>query len=260
MRGALWLVFALISFAGDLGASEIRVAAAADTQFVLPQIAKAFEKHTGKKVSISFGSSGNLAAQIKNGAPFDVFLSADTGYVQDLLQSGDALPRSAYEYAQGRLVLWVAEGSKLDVSQGLQVLLDPEVKRIAIANPQHAPYGKAAEAALRSAGMYDQVRSKLVLGESISQAFQFVSSGNADAGLLSFSLAKSPAASGRYFLISQTFYPPIKQSAVVLSQSRVRAEALGFLNFLRTHEAQTILQQFGLEPPSPQEAAKTGQP
>jgi len=260
MKGVVCLLFALFTLADGSAAGEIRVAAAADTQFVLPKIAKAFENQTGDKVSISFGSSGNLAAQIRNGAPFDVFLSADTAYVQDLLQSGDALPRTAYEYAQGRLVLWVPESSQFDVSRGLQGLVSAEVKRVAIANPEHAPYGRAAEAAMRNAGVYDQLRPKLVLGENISQTLQFVSSGNADAGLVSFSLAKSPGAKGRYSLISQNLYPPIKQSAVVLSQSKVRAEALAFLNFLRTTEAQAIFRDSGLEPAGSQEAVAPGRP
>ncbi|HEV2112652.1 MAG TPA: molybdate ABC transporter substrate-binding protein [Terriglobales bacterium] len=250
MRGAVWVVFVLGVLAARVCAGEIRVAAAADTQFVLPRIARAFEQQTGTKASISFGSSGNLAAQIQSGAPFDAFVSADTGYVDALLRSGDALPRTAYEYAEGRLVLWAPENSKLDLSGGVRVLLDPAVKRIAIANPQHAPYGRAAEATLRNAGIYEQLRDKLVLGENISQAFQFVSSGNADVGVLSYSLARSPQGKGRYFLLPQSLYPPIKQSAVALARSQSRAEALAFVNFLRTPEAQKILHESGLEPAS----------
>src|SRR5579864_4977879 len=121
-----WLMFALVGLAVQLDAGEIRVAAASDTQFVLPQVAKAFEQRTGNKVSISFGSSGNLATQIQNGAPFDVFLSADTGYVDALLKTGHALPRSVYEYAQGRLVLWVPKDSKLDISIGINALINPD--------------------------------------------------------------------------------------------------------------------------------------
>ncbi|HLQ52339.1 MAG TPA: molybdate ABC transporter substrate-binding protein, partial [Terriglobales bacterium] len=143
-------------------AQELRVAAAADLNFALPQIAKAFEAQTGTKVLLSFGSSGNFFAQIQGGAPFDVFCSADMGYPQKLASAGQALPQSLRQYASGRLVLWVRNDSKLDFERhGLNVLLDPGVKKVAIANPEHAPYGRAAVAALRKAGLYDQVLSKL---------------------------------------------------------------------------------------------------
>ena len=260
MRGIVILLFALVCLAVQVDAGEIRVAAAADTQFVLPRLVAIYEQRTGNQVSISFGSSGNLAAQIRSGAPFDVFLSADTEYVDDLLKSGEALPRSAYVYAQGRLVMWVPEDSGLDLSRGIKLLLSPDVKRIAIANPQHAPYGRAAEAALRNAGIYDQVSSKLVLGENISQTFQFVSSGNADLGLVSYSLAKSQRAKGRYALVPQNLYPPIKQSAVVITQSQARTDALAFLNFLKTGEAQNMLRDAGFEPPAHEQPAKPKQP
>lgn len=248
MKSAIWVPFALMLLAVRLRGGEIRVAAAADTQFVLPRIAQAFEQRSGKKVSISFGSSGGFAAQIQSGAPFDAFVSADTSYVDSLLRSGDALPRTEYEYAQGRLVLWAPENSALDLSSGLKTLLEPGVRTIALANPQHAPYGRAATAALHASGIYDRVEAKLVLGENVSQAFQFVSSGNASVGLISYSLAKSANIRGKYFLIPQALYPPIKQSAVVLVHSTARADALAFVNFLRTPEAQRMLQDSGLEP------------
>ena len=227
---------------------ELRVAAAADTQFVLPQIVAAFEQRTGKKIGTSFGSSGNLSAQIQSGAPFDVFLSADTAYAQKLVDGGFAPADSLYKYAEGKLVLWVPANSQLDPSLGLNLLLAPEVKRIAIANPQHAPYGRAAVAALEKSGVYGAITPKLVLGENVSQAFQFVSSGNANIALLSLSFAKAPGANGKYWLIPENLYPAIEQSAVVLKNSSHRAAAYAFLAFLRTPEAKMLLQKSGLAP------------
>ena len=237
------------------GFDELRVAAAADTQFVLPQIATAFEQRTGDKVVLSFGSSGNLSAQIQNGAPFDVFLSADTEYARKLVDGGLADAASLYQYAEGELVLWVPANSALDPSQGIDILRDSGIRRIAIANPQHAPYGRAAVAALQHAGIYDAIRSKLVLGENIAQVFQFVSSGNADIGLLSLSLVEASQAHGKYSLISESLYPPIQQSAVALKNSSHRAAANAFLEFLKTSEAKTMLQKSGLAPPRPSPAA-----
>src|SRR4029450_2519889 len=168
-------------------------AAASDLQSALPAIAARFEKNAGGKVTLTFGSSGNFFAQIQNGAPFDVYLSADVDYPKRLEDVGLAEPGSRYEYARGRLVLWARRDAGIDVSRGLSILADSRVRRIAIANPDHAPYGRAAVAALRADGLYDRVRSKLVVGENISQAAQFAESGSADAGLIALSLALSPA-------------------------------------------------------------------
>ena len=238
---------------------ELRVAAAADTQFALPQIVAAFERHTGEKVSISFGSSGNLSAQIQSGAPFDVFLSADTDYAKKLVDGGFANADSLYEYAQGKLVLWVPGNSNLDPSRGLKTLLLPQVKRVAIANPQHAPYGRAAVAALEKSGIYGAISSKLVLGESVAQAFQFVSSGNADIALLSLSLAEAPTAKGRYWLVPENLYPAIRQSAVVLKNSSHQAAANAFLAFLKTPEAKRIFEKFGLAQEPQASSPSTGE-
>src|SRR5260370_25402660 len=143
-------------------AQELRVAAAADLNFALPEIAKAFEAQTGTKVLLSFGSSGNFFAQIQSGAPFDVFCSADMGYPQKLAAAGQALPETLRQYASGRLVLWVPSDSKLNLEHdGIKVLLDPSVKKIAIANPEHAPYGRAAVAALQKAKLYGHATEKL---------------------------------------------------------------------------------------------------
>ncbi len=158
------------------------MAAASDLQSALPAIASQFEKDSGQRVILTFGSSGNFFTQIQNGAPFDVFLSADIDYPRRLEASGQAERGSLYKYATGHIVLWTRTDSGIDVRRGLAVLVDARVRRIAIANPEHAPYGRAAVAALRHEGLYERVQGKFVLGENISQAAQFAQSGAADVG------------------------------------------------------------------------------
>jgi molybdate transport system substrate-binding protein len=232
-------------------AQGLAVAAASDLQAALPAIASQFEKGTGVHVLLTFGSSGNFVAQIENGAPFDVFLSADIDYPRRLQQSGRAEPASLYEYATGRLVLWTRTDSGIDVSHGLGVLADAHVRRIAIANPEHAPYGRAAVAALRHEGLYDRVREKFVLGENISQAAQFAQSGSADAGLLALALALSPTmkGSGTYFEIPASWYPPIEQAAVVLASSRQKVIARQFIDYLKRPDSIRLLESYGFVVP-----------
>ena len=233
-------------------AQEIVVAAAADMNAALPQIVEAYTKKTGQAVKVSFGSSGNLTNQIRNGAPFDVFFSADEEYPKQLMAEGLASKDTLYRYAVGRLVLWVPSNSPLDVSNARHTaLLDPSVKKIAIANPAHAPYGRAAEAALRHFGIYDQVSSRLVLGENVSQAAQFVESGNAQAGLIALSHALAPALKdhGRYWTVPLDAYPTLNQAAVVVSRSKQPDAARKFLEFLRGPEAASLLSSYGFSLP-----------
>src|SRR5260370_13542794 len=217
-------------------AQEIVVAAAADMSGVLPQLVAAYTKKTGQAVKVSFGSSGNLTNQIRNGAPFDVFFSADEEYPRQLIAEGLASKDTLYRYAVGRLVVWVPSNSPLNVSKlGILALLDPAVKKIAIANPTHAPYGRAAAPALRHFGIYDQVSSRLVLGENVAQATQFVESGNAQAGLIALSHALAPALKdkGRYWTVPLDAYPTLNQATVGLSRSKQQEAARKFLDFLR---------------------------
>jgi molybdate transport system substrate-binding protein len=229
-------------------AQEIVVAAAADMSAALPQLVETYTKKTGQAVKISFGSSGNLTNQIRNGAPFDVFFSADEEYPRQLIAEGLAAKDTLYRYAVGRLVLWVPGDSPLDLSKlGMKALLDPSVKKIAIANPVTAPYGRAAEAALRHFGIYDQVSSRLVLGENVSQAAQFVESGNAQTGLIALSHALAPAlkGKGRYWTVPLEAYPTLNQATVVLSRSKQQEAARRFLEFLRSSEARSLLGSYG---------------
>lgn len=228
-------------------AQGLRVAAASDLQAALPAIAAQFEKETAQHVTLTFGSSGNFATQIENGAPFDVFMSADIAYPKRLVQAGLAERGSLYEYATGRLVLWARNDSGIDVARGLGVLADARVRRIAIANPAHAPYGRAAIAAIRHEQLYDRVHAKLVLGENISQAAQFAQSGNADVGVIALALALGPSLQtiGAYVEVPAAFYPPIEQGAVIVSSSKQKPLATRFVDGLKQPAAKSILQRFG---------------
>ncbi|MDT8068541.1 MAG: molybdate ABC transporter substrate-binding protein [Terriglobia bacterium] len=232
-------------------AQQLTVAAAADLQFAFRDLGGQFEKQTGIPVRVTYGSSGNFTTQIENGAPFDLFFSADVQYPQKLISEGYAEPGSLYRYADGKLVLWVPNGSKIDLSKGLLALLDPSVHKIAIANPKHAPYGRAAVAAMKSAGVYEKVESKLVLGENISQTAQFVQSGTADMGLVALSLAVSPGMrnSGRYAEVPAKDYPAIEQGAAIVKQSKQKAAAAKFLQFMKTGTARRILEKYGFVVP-----------
>jgi molybdate transport system substrate-binding protein len=234
------------------GAPELVVAAAADLSAALKELGAGFEKKAGVKVSLSFGASGALTQQIQNGAPFDLFFSADMDYPRQLIASGDADGASLYQYAVGKLVLWVPADSPLDVERlGMNVLLDPSVKKIAIANPQHAPYGRAAVAALKHAEVYDRISDRLVLGENVSQAAQFVESGNAQAGFeaLAHSVAPAMRGKGKYWEVPVDFYPPLAQGMIVLSHSRNKKEAAEFLEYVKTKEAAELLRKYGFALP-----------
>lgn len=251
MRSWILVLGLATLLSGTAVADEILVAAAADLQYVLPEVASRFESQTGHKLRVTFGSSGNFYSQIANGAPFDVFLSADVEYPRRLAAAGKADADSLYLYALGRIVLWAPISSALDVSNGLSALLSPHLKKLALANPQHAPYGRAAVAALRHERLYERISGKFILGENIAQTMQFIQSGNADAGFIALSLATAPPlqGKGRYWLVPQEFHPPIDQAAVVVSQSSKKKTATEFLLFLRKPEIVDLMRQFGFEQP-----------
>jgi molybdate transport system substrate-binding protein len=247
----------LFIVSGASAQQEIKVAAAADLTSAMQKLGPAFEKQTGVHVAVSLGSSGNFFAQIQNGAPFDVFLSADKSYPEKLLAAGQAEPNSLAPYARGRLVLWTAKTSKLQLpakdgktlSGNLDFLKGPEVRKIAIANPEHAPYGRAAVAAMEHFRVYDDVKPKLVLGENISQTAQFAQSANADVGFvgLSGALSESMANSGSYVLLPDDSYPPIEQAGVIVASSKNKEQAQRFLKFLMSPEGQAIMKDLGFE-------------
>jgi molybdate transport system substrate-binding protein len=243
---ALLALLFLASVPFVVAQGPITVAAASDLSFALPQLTRQFEQQTGHPVRTVFGSSGNLFAQIQNGAPYDLFLSANVAYPKKLLETGQAIAGSYHAYAVGRLALYTRADSPLDLDKlGIQALLAPSVHRIAIANPEHAPYGMAAVAALRHFGMYDRLKPALVLGENVSQAAQFVLSGNAQIALTALSVAQ--AQNGKFALVPADAHPPIEQAAVVLERSAHPQVARSFVRFLASPEAQTILQRFGFQ-------------
>ncbi|HEX9742755.1 MAG TPA: molybdate ABC transporter substrate-binding protein [Nitrospiraceae bacterium] len=242
----LWLA------AAQASAAEVVVAAASDLNFAFKEVITQFERQTGTEVRLTLGSSGNLFSQIQNGAPFDLYFSADIRYPQKLEQSGHGVPASLYQYAVGRIVVWTRKQSALAVeSRGMEVLLDPSIRRIAIANPKHAPYGRAAEAALKHFQVYEPVRAKLVLGENISQAAQFVESGAADVGIIALSLALAPAMTdlGRFWMVPAEAHPPLEQGAVLLKNGANQDAARAFLEFIKGTEGRDIMRRNGFVVP-----------
>jgi molybdate transport system substrate-binding protein len=231
----------------------VRVAAAADLQFALKDVVAEFERaHPNIHVDTTIGASGNLYSQLANQAPFDVFLSADRQYPQKLIQAGRADGSTEFRYAVGQLVVWVQHSSPLDVEHlGIKALLEPSVKKIAIANPKHAPYGRAAEAALKSLGVYDRVKDRLVFGENVAQTAQFVESGAAEAGVIAHSLALAPAMKdrGKSWNVPLSSYPKLEQAGVVLTASKNRDAALEFCRFLQSQGGRTILGRYGFVRP-----------
>ncbi|MCX5728412.1 MAG: molybdate ABC transporter substrate-binding protein [Nitrospirae bacterium] len=236
-------------------AEPLVIAAASDLNFAFKEIIVEFEKTSGDKVKLSLGSSGNFFAQIQNGAPFDLYFSADIRYPQKLVESGHAVADSLYRYAIGRIVVWALNQSSIHVERGLETLIDPHIRKIAIANPKHAPYGRAAVAAMEHAQVYDRVKDKLVLGENISQAAQFVESGAADVGIIALSLALAPPmqAAGHYWEIPADAHPPIEQGAVVLTGGKNSEGAKDFLSFIQGAEGQTIMTRYGFIIPADRE-------
>lgn len=252
----LFLCLALLAGVLQVLAQDtLTVAAAADLQPVMTEIAARFEKQSGATVKLSFGSSGNFFAQIQNGAPYDLFFSADLEYPTRLQAAGLTEPGSLYPYAIGKIALWAPNGSAIDVTKGLSILADNNVQKIAIANPTHAPYGRAAEAALKNTGLWVNISSKLVLGENIAQTAQFVQSGNADVGIVALSLVLAPAMKGRgnYFIVPKTLYPELQQAAVILKSSQHKELAARFLNYMKRSEISSLLRQYGFSPAGPEQ-------
>jgi molybdate transport system substrate-binding protein len=234
-------------------AEEITIAAASDLNFAFKEIVAEYEKASGNHVKLTLGSSGNFFAQIQNGAPFDLYFSADIAYPRKLEEAGLTVPGSLFQYAVGRIVMWTGHESRIDVTQGFEALRDPTVKKIAIANPKHAPYGRAAVAAMEYFKVYDQVKDKLILGENISQAAQFIESGACDVGIIALSLALAPPmqAAGHYWEIPADAYPPIEQGAVMLMGGKNQESAKAFLSFIQGAEGQTMMKRYGFIVPSP---------
>jgi molybdate transport system substrate-binding protein len=232
-------------------AEEIAIAAASDLNFAIKDVIAEYEKATGNRVKLSLGSSGNFYAQLTNGAPFDLYFSADIGYPKKLEEAGLIVSGSLYRYAIGRIVLWTNHSSRRDVSKGLEALRDPAIKKIAIANPKHAPYGRAAVAAMQHFKVYDDAKDRLVMGENISQAAQFVESGACEIGVIALSLALAPTmkAAGTYWEIPSDAHPPLEQGAAILKSSKQQKTAQQFLEFMQGAKGQDIMRRYGFTLP-----------
>ncbi|MDZ4781784.1 MAG: molybdate ABC transporter substrate-binding protein [Planctomycetia bacterium] len=229
--------------------STVTVAAASDLKFALDEVIAEFkEEHPETEVAVTYGSSGNFFAQLSNKAPFDIYFSADIEYPRKLIEAGHADKATEFQYAIGQIVVWAPKSSPLDIEgQGVQALLDPSVKKIAIANPEHAPYGRAAEAAMKQLGVYDQVKDKLVLGENISQTAQFIETGAADVGIIALSLALAPAMSekGKYAKVPLDAYSTMDQGGVILNWAKDPAAAMELREFVMGEHGRAILKRYG---------------
>jgi molybdate transport system substrate-binding protein len=258
MRRALIVLLAFAVLAPGLHAQkQLQIACAADLQPVMPALAAAYERDAGVHLVTAFGSSATLAQQLANGAPQDVFLSADTVHPQQLIDSGVALGPAPTPYAHGVLVLWARKDSPLQPisprspEESIEATLaSPRLTRLAIANPAHAPYGLAAQQALQHLGLYAQLQPKLAVAENIAQTAQFAESGNAQAGLISLTIASSEhfRSIGSFVRIPTDAYAPIQQSGVILKSSKQPALAKAFLDWLTSPAIQQQLKSFGLDP------------
>ncbi|MDB5307367.1 MAG: molybdenum transporter, periplasmic molybdate-binding protein [Gemmataceae bacterium] len=231
---------------------SVRVAAAASVKPALEEIATAFrERNPQVEVTITYGASGAFVAQITNHAPFDLFLSADTEYPRRLVESGMASPDDSFRYATGRLVVWARHGASLPFeSEGLPAVAGASVRTVAVANPRHAPYGRAAETALKAAGVWEVVRGRVVYGENVEQVANVLTTGTADVGFLPASLASAPAlAGGRTWPVPPDLYPQIEQGGVVLARAADPAAAARFRIFLTGPDGRAILSRHGFDPP-----------
>ncbi|MEI7816934.1 MAG: molybdate ABC transporter substrate-binding protein [Desulfuromonadales bacterium] len=241
------LLFASIAIliATNVHAEKITVAAAADLKFAMDEIVTGFNKsHPGDEVQVVYGSSGKFHTQIQQGAPYDLFFSADISYPLELAKQGLAAS-DVKPYAVGRIVIW---SNSLDASiMTMKSLTDPKITRIAIANPKHAPYGKRAEEALKASGMLDKVQSKLVFGENIAHTTQFVQTGNAQVGIIALSLAVNPelARKGGYYLIPENLHKPLEQGYVVTRLGGNKPLAKLFAVYIASKQSRGVMAKYG---------------
>ena len=245
----LWTILVFLTYASTdcMGQGKVLIAAASDLKFALDSVVAVFKRKNQGTVEVTYGSSGKLFEQISNGAPFDIFFSADIEYPRKLKDKSLTIT-DPYIYGVGRIVLW---SKKYDVgSQGMKALIETGVQKISIANPQHAPYGKRAEETLKFYKMYDAVKGKLVLGENISQAAQFVTTGAAEIGIVAYSLALSPnmiKENGKYYLIPENAHQRLEQAVVITKHGKGNDFAQTFLSFVKSDEAKRVLAHFGFK-------------
>lgn len=227
-------------------AEKITIAAAADMKFAMEEIVAAFRAaHPVDIVELIFGSSGKAHTQIQQGAPYDLYFSADEAFPQELIERGMSASTKPIPYAVGRIVLW---SSVLDASKmSLESLIDPAIVHVATANPAHAPYGRRAVEALKASSLWEKVEPKMVYGENITQAAQFVQSGNAQVGIIALSIAMAPELSskGGYFLIPDDLHEPLKQGFIITKRAENNTLAHTFADYMNSHEARTVMIRYG---------------
>ena len=234
-------------------AGKVTIAAAADLKFAMEDIVVAFKKsNPGEEVVVTYGSSGNFTAQIQQGAPYDIFFSADIGFAREIFTKGLAASEVT-RYAIGRIVLWSASQDATKLT--LESLADSKIARIAIANPKHAPYGKCAEEALRASGLWDKIEPKLVYGDNIAQTAQFVQTGNAQVGIIALSLAISPglANMGGYWLVPEKLHAPLEQGFVITKRAASNGLAKKFADYMGSEPTRAVMMKYGfvLPPTAP---------
>jgi len=245
MQARIILLLLTIAFAPAVLAEKITIAAASDLKGCLDEVAASFRKaHAGDEVEVVYGSSGKFKTQIEQGAPFDLFFSADIGFPRDLLKANLAVGE-VHPYAIGRLVLWskTIDASTLKVTD----LSRADIRKIAIANPQHAPYGKRAEEALRASGVWEKVEGKLVYGENISQTAQFADSGNAQVGIIALSLVLGPelAGKGSYSLVPDSLHEPLEQGFVITRRAADNLLAKSFADYMDSGQTRAVMVRYG---------------
>ncbi len=245
--GLILLVSTFVTFGCSRGAPadpkpEIIVAAAADLAPAFEELGRKFEQATGTMVTFSFGSTGTLAKQIENGAPVDLFAAANIEFIEQLERKGLIVPETKALYARGRISIWMRTDSALKVER-IEDLAKPEVARIAIANPEHAPYGKAAREALESVGIWKAVEPKLVYGENVRQTMQYAETGNADAAITALSLSMS--SKGRWVLVPEDLHKPLDQALAVITGARREPDARRFAEFINSGEGRLTMRKYG---------------
>jgi len=245
----------LLLAAATAQAEKITVAAAADLKFAMDEVANAFRKsYPGEEVEIIYGSSGKAHTQIQQGAPYDLYFSADIAFPNELIKQGLAASSKVTPYALGRIVLW---STSMDATKmTLASLADPSIKHVPTANPKHAPYGKRAEEALRAAKLWATVESKMIYGENITQAAQFVQTGNAEVGVIALSLAVSPELSskGGYYLIPDNLHEPLEQGFIILKRAEHNPLARQFADYMNSPPARAVMTKFGFVLPGEKES------
>jgi len=248
----LWILILSLLVMGRASAQTLYIAAAADLVYCLEVLNRQFkQQYPQAQLKVTTGSSGHFFSQIQQDAPYEVYMSADIRYPKQLIAENVADGQSLFVYAIGQIALWTNK-PQVAVSQGLSILTQTHIKRIAIAHPEHAPYGQAAKAALQQAKMWQAIQPKLVLGENIAQTLQFVQTQNADVGVVALSLLRAPqlAGQGQYWLIPAHFYPPLEQAMVVTKRGQNNRLAYDYLKFIKSPPAQKILADYGFLAPT----------